>query len=231
MRKATLANTWLFASHNPGKIQEMRDLLTPYGISLVSAAERNLPEVAETGESFLENALLKARQASLSTDLPVLAEDSGLSLPSLNGAPGIYSARFAEKLAEKFAEKLAFVSQEDNRDQRNNRALLLALENQKNRRACYICVAVFLRQRHDPEPVVGQGRLCGEIVTTPRGSGGFGYDPLFYLEKYQKTVAELAAAEKARVSHRQQALQSLLAQVFAALPSHASTAHASQADD
>lgn len=204
MISASLPKTWLFASHNRGKIQEMRDLLTPYGISLISAAEGNLPEVAETGESFLENALLKARQASLHTELPVLAEDSGLSVAALNAAPGIYSARFAEKSG--------FISGEDSRDARNNQALLLALENQKNRHACYICVAVFLRQRHDPLPVIGQGQLCGEILSRPRGSGGFGYDPLFYLEKYQKTAAELTASEKSAISHRQQALKALLAQ-------------------
>ncbi len=217
MSKASLPNTWLFASHNPGKIQEMRDLLTPYGISLISASERKLPEVAETGESFLENALLKARQASLYTDLPVLAEDSGLSLTCLAGAPGIYSARFAEKLG--------FQLPNLEQDALNNKALLTTLANITDRRACYICVAVFLRQRHDPEPVVGQGRLCGEILTRPRGSGGFGYDPLFYLEKYQKTVAELSATEKASISHRQQALRALLGQeIFAALPPHLSQA-------
>jgi XTP/dITP diphosphohydrolase len=199
-----IPTTWLFASHNRGKTQEMQALLAPYGISLYSATEANIAEVAESGESFLENALIKARHASLYTELPVLAEDSGLSLPALHGAPGIYSARFAEKLG--------YHDPSQGRDALNNQALLTTLAEVSDRRACYICVAVFLARRHDPRPVVGQGLWCGEILTAPRGSGGFGYDPLFYLEKQQKTVAELLPQEKAQMSHRHQAVRALFAQ-------------------
>lgn len=186
----------VLASGNAGKIREFHQLLAPLGLEVRPQSEFDVPEVEETGLTFVENALLKAREASRISGLPSLADDSGLEVDALNGAPGIYSARFAG---------------EPKSDSRNNASLLEALaevpEGQRTGR--YWCVLVYLRHAEDPVPLIVQQSWEGEILAHPRGEGGFGYDPLFWLPEQGMSAAELSAAEKNRLSHRGRALQSL----------------------
>ena len=186
----------VLASGNAGKIREFHQLLAPLGLEVRPQSEFGVPEVEETGLTFVENALLKAREASRISGLPSLADDSGLEVDALNGAPGIYSARFAG---------------EPKSDSRNNASLLEALaevpEGQRTGR--YWCVLVYLRHAEDPVPLIVQQSWEGEILAHPRGEGGFGYDPLFWLPEQGMSAAELSAAEKNRLSHRGRALQSL----------------------
>ena len=186
----------VLASGNAGKIREFHQLLAPLGLEVLPQSEFDVPEVEETGLTFVENALLKAREASRISGLPSLADDSGLEVDALNGAPGIYSARFAG---------------EPKSDSRNNASLLEALaevpEGQRTGR--YWCVLVYLRHAEDPVPLIVQQSWEGEILAHPRGEGGFGYDPLFWLPEQGMSAAELSAAEKNRLSHRGRALQSL----------------------
>jgi XTP/dITP diphosphohydrolase len=186
----------VIASGNPGKLREFQTLFNGSGIELLAQSAFNVPAVEETGLSFVENALLKARHASRHTGLPALADDSGIEVDALRGAPGIYSARYAGAHAT---------------DDDNNRKLLTELEHipDSERSARYQCVIVYLRFVEDPMPAVCQGTWEGMIARAYKGDGGFGYDPLFYLPERGCTAAELSADEKNRISHRGQAVRAL----------------------
>ncbi|PMR74802.1 RdgB/HAM1 family non-canonical purine NTP pyrophosphatase [Billgrantia endophytica] len=190
--------TLVLASSNDGKIKEFNQLLGSLGLEVCPQAEFGVPEVEETGLTFVENALLKAREASRISGLPALADDSGLEADALLGQPGIYSARYAG---------------EPKSDARNNEKLLSALADVPagQRTGRYWCVLVYLRHAEDPVPLIVQRSWEGEILTQPRGEAGFGYDPLFWLPSLGRSVAELAAEEKNRLSHRGRALAALVA--------------------
>ena len=188
----------VLASGNPGKIREIGELLSPLGFQILPQAEVGIPEAEEPHDTFLENALAKARHASRAAGLPALADDSGLSVPALGGDPGVHSAYYAGREGDREA-----------RDRRNNEKLLRNLKD--DRRAYYTCVMVLVKDAQDPKPLVAEGVWHGEIARAPRGMNGFGYDPLFYLPTLQKTAAELDAAHKNRISHRGLALQKLVA--------------------
>jgi len=187
------------ASNNPGKLREFGALLAPLGWETIPQKELGVSECEEPHGTFVENALAKARHASACTGLPALADDSGLCVHALGGAPGVYSARYAQTTAD-----------EPKSDERNNRKLIADLAGKTDRRAHYVCVLVFVRHADDPQPVIAEGEWHGEIVDEPRGQGGFGYDPYFYLPESGVTSAELDAAEKNRRSHRGQALVQLV---------------------
>lgn len=186
----------LLASNNPGKLKEFSALLAPLGISqIVPQGQLGIPEAEEPYGTFIENALAKARHASRLSGLPALADDSGLCVDALGGAPGVLSARYAG---------------EPKSDQRNNEALLAALDGTENRHAHYYCVLVLVRSAEDPQPIIADAVWRGHILPAPRGEGGFGYDPLFQAQGYEISVAEMASVEKNRVSHRAQALVQLV---------------------
>ena len=193
-------NKIVIASGNPGKLREIARILEPLNMNAVPQSDFDVPECPEPYVTFIENCLAKARHASAHTGLPALADDSGICVDALNGAPGVYSARYAG---------------EPKSDARNNDKLIAALQGQVNRRAHYYCVMVLVRHADDPEPVIAEGRWFGEIVDTPRGDGGFGYDPYFLLPELNKTGAELDADAKNAVSHRGQALRELAAKLKA----------------
>jgi XTP/dITP diphosphohydrolase len=188
--------TLILASSNRGKIREFGELLAPLGIEVVPQSELGVPDADEPHATFVENALGKARHASRLARLPALADDSGICAAALGGEPGVHSARFAG---------------EPKSDRRNNEKLVALLEGKPDRRAHYYCVVVLVRHAEDPEPLIAEGRWHGEVVAAPRGGGGFGYDPHFYLPDLGKTAAELAPGEKHAVSHRGKALRRLLA--------------------
>jgi XTP/dITP diphosphohydrolase len=179
------------ASNNPGKLREFDALLAPLGWEVLPQRSFGVAECAEPYGSFVENALAKARHAAASTGLPALADDSGLCAHALGGAPGVNSARYAG---------------EPKSDRRNNEKLVADLAGIADRRAHYVCVLVFVRHAGDPQPLIAEGEWHGEIIDTPRGGGGFGYDPHFFLPDAGVTAAELDAAAKNRRSHRGQAL-------------------------
>ena len=189
MRKIVLA------SNNQGKLREFSQILAPLNISLHVQSEFNVPEADEPFLTFVENALAKARHAARLTGLPALADDSGLCVNALHGAPGVLSARYAG---------------EPKSDSRNNQELIANLEKQQDRSAYYYCVLVYVRSEFDPQPIIADGRWIGEIVSTPRGEHGFGYDPHFWIPSLGKTAAELSPELKNSLSHRGQALRSLL---------------------
>lgn len=188
----------VLASANPGKLRELVALLAPAGYELLSQTALGIEPVAETGGTFLENALIKARHAAAAARLPALADDSGLEVDALGGRPGVRSARFAHPGAS---------------DAANLARLLAELEGvpAPRRTARYQCVVVWVRTADDPAPVTGRGTWEGRIALTPRGSGGFGYDPAFVPEGERRTAAELSPEEKNGVSHRAQALGQLVA--------------------
>lgn len=188
----------VLASGNRGKLAEFNQLLSSTGWSIFSQADFNVPEAAETGLSFVENAIIKARNAAQHSGLPALADDSGLEVDALHGAPGIYSARFAGANAD---------------DAANNRKLLDLIADipEAQRSARFQCVLVFMRHASDPSPLICQGTWEGRLLHAPRGEAGFGYDPLFYIPDLQQTSAELSPARKNQLSHRGQALAKLLA--------------------
>lgn len=188
------------ASNNPGKLREFGQLLAPLGWETIAQKELDVPECEEPHHTFVENALEKARHASRCTGLPALADDSGLCVHALGGAPGVYSARFAG---------------EPKSDQRNNEKLVAEVAKHDDKRGHYVCVLVFVRHADDPQPIIVEGEWHGEIVATPRGANGFGYDPYFFLPEFGKTAAELDATEKNRCSHRGVALQELIARLQA----------------
>jgi XTP/dITP diphosphohydrolase len=188
----------VLASSNPGKLRELRALLDPLGIELLPQSELGIADADEPHDSFLENALAKARHASRAAGLAALADDSGLCVDALGGAPGVHSAYFAGKEGDRAT-----------RDARNNQKLLASLGNQ--RAAHYRCVIVLVRNADDPQPLVAEGRWHGEIARAPLGLNGFGYDPYFYVPSLGRTAAELEPAHKNRISHRGQALARLVA--------------------
>jgi len=185
----------VIASNNPGKLREISHLLEPLGIEVLPQSAFNIAEADEPHCTFVENALAKARHASKCSGLPALADDSGICAEVLHGEPGIHSARYAG---------------EPKSDERNNQKLVAALSNQSNRSAHYYCVIVLVRHADDPQPIIADGAWHGEIIAQPRGSGGFGYDPYFYLPQLGKTSAELPLEQKNRISHRGQALARLV---------------------
>ena len=187
----------VLASGNPGKIREIRALLAPLAIEVVPQSELGISEAEEPHETFLENALAKARHASRACGLPALADDSGLSVDALGGAPGVHSAYYAGHEGSR-----------EERDARNNAKLLASLRN--DRRAHYTCVLTLVRRPEDNKPLVAEGLWHGEITRAPRGSNGFGYDPLFLIKELNQTAAELDPAVTNRVSHRGIALAKLL---------------------
>ncbi len=190
----------VLASGNPGKLREFRQLCEPLGVTLVSQSELGISEAEEPHATFVENALAKARHASRASALPAFADDSGICVAALGGAPGVHSARFSERAADR-----------DTQDARNNTKLIAALADSADRRAHYTCVIVLVRHADDPEPLIAEGRWQGEIISTPRGDGGFGYDPYFYVPALKKTAAELSAHEKNHISHRGLAIARLAA--------------------
>jgi XTP/dITP diphosphohydrolase len=188
----------VIASNNPGKLRELESLLKPLGIEAVAQSSLGVTEAEEPHETFLENALAKALHASRATGLPALADDSGLCVPALDGAPGVHSAYFAGKDGDRAQ-----------RDARNNAKLVAQLAHATDRSAFYYCVLVMVRSAADPTPIVADGSWHGEIIATPRGTGGFGYDPYFVPRGSGLTAAEMPAGAKNRASHRGQALASL----------------------
>lgn len=190
----------VLATGNPGKLQELRALLQPLAIEVVPLSQFTREAVPETGLTFVENAIIKARHAAQLAQMPAIADDSGLEVDALHGAPGIYSARYAGAQAT---------------DDENLRKLLATLAGRKpaERGARYCCALVYMRWEHDPFPLISQASWEGRIAAAPRGSGGFGYDPIFELPQRGITVAELPAAEKNQLSHRGQALRGLVAQL------------------
>ncbi|MGA8049707.1 MAG: RdgB/HAM1 family non-canonical purine NTP pyrophosphatase [Burkholderiales bacterium] len=195
-------NRLVLASNNPGKLKEIRALLAPLALDVTAQSELGIGEADEPHHTFLENALAKARHASAATGLPALADDSGICVEALGGEPGVHSAYYAGREGDRAA-----------RDARNNSKLLAALEGNADRRAHYFCVLVLVRRADDPEPVVAEGVWRGEIGREARGTGGFGYDPLFLVPGRGRTAAELDASEKNRISHRARALAALAARL------------------
>jgi XTP/dITP diphosphohydrolase len=185
----------VLASNNAKKLKELSELLAPLGLTLLPQAQLGVGEAEEPHCTFVENALEKARHAARLTGLPALADDSGICVDAFGGAPGVQSARFAG---------------EPKSDARNNEKLLADLANQANRRAHYYCVLVYVRSADDPQPIIAEGEWHGEILSVPRGEGGFGYDPLFLVPELGLSVAEISSEEKHRRSHRGQALARLL---------------------
>jgi XTP/dITP diphosphohydrolase len=190
----------VLATGNPGKLQELRAMLEPLAIEVVPLSQFTRTAIPETGLTFVENAIIKARHAAQLAKLPAIADDSGLEVDALQGAPGIYSARYAGEHAS---------------DEDNLRKLLAVLSGRKaaERTARYCCALVYMRWEHDPFPLISQASWEGRITQAPRGSGGFGYDPIFELSQRSVTVAELPAAEKNQLSHRGKALRGLVAQL------------------
>ena len=188
----------VIASNNPGKLREIERILQPLGLEVVPQSTLNIAEAEEPYCTFIENCLAKARHAAEHSGLPALADDSGICVDALQGAPGVYSARFAG---------------EPKSDARNNEKLIALLRQETNRKAHYYCVMVLVRHPHDPQPIIAEGAWHGEIIDTPRGSGGFGYDPYFLVPGLGKTGAELPLDIKNGISHRGLALAELVAKL------------------
>lgn len=188
----------VIASGNPGKVVEIEQMLAPLCIEVLPQRSLKISEAEEPFKTFVENALAKARHASFASGLPALADDSGICVEAMGGAPGVFSARFAGAPGS---------------DARNNARLLELLENSENRRAHYVCLMVLVRSPDDPQPLIAEGLWHGEILRQPRGNQGFGYDPLFLDPALGRTGAELDPAQKNRVSHRGKAMAALLARL------------------
>ena len=188
----------VLASNNAGKLREFSALLAPLGCQVIAQGELNVPEAEEPFHTFIENALAKARHASRLTGLPALADDSGLCVDALGGAPGVLSARFAG---------------EPKSDARNNAALLAALDGKTPRSGHYYCVLVLVRHADDPQPIIADGVWRGQVLSAAQGDGGFGYDPLFQAQGESVSVAQMDAAAKNAVSHRGQAMRALAAKL------------------
>ncbi len=185
----------VLASNNQGKIKEFRDIFTTLDIEIIPQTELNVPEIDEPYFTFVENSLHKARHCSKYTGLPSLADDSGICVNALNGAPGVFSARYAS---------------EPKSDLRNNQKLVADLNGITDRRAYFYCVLVLIRSHDDPEPIIADGKIHGEIIDTPRGSNGFGYNPIFYIPSLSRTIAELNDEIKNEISHRRLATNNLI---------------------
>ena len=193
-----IAKKIVLASSNLGKLAEFNALFGPLGIELISQQALGIAPAPEPFFTFVENALTKARQASSISGLPSLADDSGICVEALDGAPGIHSARFAGP---------------DSTDTQNNEHLLDLMKNHTNKRARYVCALVFIRHTNDPEPIIASGTWNGEIIDSPRGANGFGYDPFFFLPDLGQTAAELTPALKNKISHRALAMQELMLKI------------------
>jgi len=191
----------VIASNNQGKLREFQHMLAPLGIEVLTQAQLGISEAEEPYCTFVENALAKARHVSRESGLPALADDSGICVEALGGAPGVLSARYAG---------------EPKSDRRNNDKLLQTLQGVTERRAHYYCVLVLVRHADDPQPIIAEGEWHGEIAQAERGEGGFGYDPMFWLPELGKMSAELSHDEKAQISHRAKALKILLQRLRAA---------------
>jgi XTP/dITP diphosphohydrolase len=192
----------VIASSNAGKLREFAQMLAPLGIEVVTQSQLGIPEAEEPHVTFIENALAKARHASRMSGLPALADDSGICVEFLNGAPGVYSARYA--------------GDNPKSDRKNNEKLLRDMQGVSDRRAHYYCVLVLVRHADDPQPVIAEGEWHGEIALEERGDGGFGYDPMFWLPELNKMSSELTHEEKHAISHRGQAMKVLLSRLKAA---------------
>lgn len=190
----------VLASSNAGKLREMSALLAPLGLELVTQSSLGVHSPPETGTTFIENALIKARHAARVAQLPAISDDSGIEVEALGGRPGVYSARFAGDNAS---------------DQDNLHKLLAELHDvhAEFRQARYHCVIVFVRTANDPEPVMAHGTWEGQVTTEPRGAGGFGYDPIFQPAGLHSTAAQLSPEEKNKISHRAHALLALVAEL------------------
>lgn len=184
----------VIASNNTGKLKEIQQILTPFAFEVQPQKNLAVTEIEEPYQTFVENALVKARHASKHTGLPALADDSGICVHSLGGAPGVFSARYAG---------------EPKSDQRNNQKLVETLKSYSDRTAYYYCILVLMRNVDDPQPIIADGYWYGEIVLEPRGDGGFGYDPYFFVPELGKTAAELSSEQKNQYSHRAKALKKL----------------------
>ncbi|KVW68614.1 RdgB/HAM1 family non-canonical purine NTP pyrophosphatase [Burkholderia ubonensis] len=191
----------VLASNNAGKLREFTAMFSTVGIEVIPQGDLAVPEAEEPYRTFIENALTKARHAAQLTGLPAIADDSGLCVRALRGAPGVYSARYAQRAG---LEK---------GDAANNAHLVDQLRDVADRRAYYCCVLALVRHADDPEPLFAEGRWHGEIVDAPRGAHGFGYDPYFYLPSLGATAAELEPPGKNALSHRALALKALLARL------------------
>ncbi|MCX8575328.1 MULTISPECIES: XTP/dITP diphosphatase [unclassified Gilliamella] len=190
----------VLATNNQGKVNELQNLLADAGFDIIAQSQFNLPDADETGLTFVENAIIKARYAAKLTGLPAIADDSGLVVEALNGEPGIYSARYAG---------------EHGNDESNNQKLLQALQPipQEKRSAYFYCALVFMRHENDPTPIICLGKWNGLILNELKGKGGFGYDPLFYVPELNCTAAELTKEHKSQISHRGQALKQLIKEI------------------
>jgi len=191
----------VLASNNAGKLREFAALFETVGIELIPQSRFNVPEAEEPHPTFVENALAKARHAAKLTGLPALADDSGLCVVALRGAPGVYSARYAQ------------LAGGEKSDAANNARLVEQLRANEDRRAYYYCVLALVRHADDPEPLIAEGRWHGEVLDAPRGANGFGYDPYFFLPDLKASAAELDPAVKNASSHRAMALRQLLARL------------------
>ena len=189
----------VLASNNAGKLKEFSELLAPFEFEVIPQGQLDIPAAEEPFHTFLENALAKARHASQLSRLPALADDSGICVNALHGAPGVHSARYAGEHAN---------------DADNNQKLLAALANQTGRSAYYICALVLLQSADDSNPITVEARWDGEFIDIPRGDNGFGYDPYFYIPELGKTAAELSPNEKNAFSHRGQALRTLITELI-----------------
>jgi XTP/dITP diphosphohydrolase len=190
-----MTQSLVLASTNAGKLAEFAQLLAPLGFAIKSQRELDIPEAEEPFGTFVENALAKARHASKLSGLPALADDSGICVPALGGAPGVQSARYAG---------------EPRSDAANNAKLVRDIAAHADKSAYYYCVLVMVRHADDPQPIIADGVWHGQLIEQPRGQGGFGYDPYFFLPSLGKTAAELSAEEKNNLSHRGQALRALI---------------------
>lgn len=188
----------VLATGNQGKVREMADVLSDFGFDVVAQSEFNVSDVAETGTTFIENAIIKARHAAKETGLPAIADDSGLEVDALNGAPGVYSARYSGEGAT---------------DQKNIDKMLAAMEGipTEKRTARFHCVLVLMKHQNDPTPLICHGSWEGHITTEQQGENGFGYDPIFWVSEDNCSSAELEPARKKQLSHRGQALKKLFA--------------------
>lgn len=188
----------VLASNNAGKVREFQELLAPFRFQVIPQGELGILAAEEPHQTFVENALAKARHASAASGLPALADDSGICAHALDGAPGVYSARYAGLDGDSAA---------------NNQKLIAALQGKVNRGAHYVCALVMVNSANDPEPLIVQTRWYGQIIDDARGEHGFGYDPHFFLPELGKTAAELESSKKNLISHRGQALRELIAEL------------------
>lgn len=192
---------WVLASNNAGKLKEFSELLAPMDVSIRPQKEFSVEDAIEDGLSFIENAIIKARHAAKATGLPALADDSGLEVDALGGAPGIYSARYAS------------MNGGEKSDTANLEKVLVDMAEHKNRTARFHCVLAFVRHATDPTPIIIQGVWQGDLLTAPRGENGFGYDPIFWVEQHQCSSAELSKEQKNLLSHRGKAVREFIAKM------------------